>query len=538
VIWTKDKILEDTKWPYPHRMLPIVKFPGVRVPGAIYDSSVVEHAIPLQKELNKTLSQIVEYKNLTVKPRVWAPTGALAGQRLTSEPGAVFEYNPIGEHKPEIEKMPAMQAYVFEHLNTIRNSLREVFGLTEVSEGTVPPNVEAGIAIDLLQEMSTDRIAPTIKLIETALGRAGNMMLQYAQEYYAEPRMLQISGPGGSTRVKKFSKADLAGGVSVVVESGSALPRTRAGRQARIMEYLEKGIIRPDQAYKYLDIADLEGISAQFKADEDQALREHDKLLSGGVINPFALQSAQAQLQAGQVPSMSNPDAPMTDPMEMQQYLRLQSLQPLPHENMQAHAEAHSLFMKGVEFESLPPEIQQNCIDHYSATMDMLRSQPAPIEFQAVRPTLQIKATAGPTAVSDILQKAGVDVTPEEMMEPPLETWISDSVDKPDADATGPGQEGNQLAESAKVMMEATIADMQAKQNAILQDSKASSDQASSEVEEFRKAEQFSAEQLRQDELHRVALKKAIAEADLAEKKARQSDFTPKPQGDSKGGKK
>ena len=41
-----------------------------------------------------------------------------------------------------------------------------------------------------------------------------------------------------------------------------------------------------------------------------------------------------------------------------------------------------------------------------------------------------------------ILQQAGVPVNIEETMEPPLETWVSDDVDMPDADAAGPGQEG------------------------------------------------------------------------------------------------
>ena len=450
VVWVDkpDRILEDGPWPYPSHELPFVKFPGVRVPGQIYDSSVVEHAIPLQKELNRTISQIVQYKNLTIKPRVWSPAGALAGQRLTDEPGAVQEYNPIGDHRPETERLPTMPPYVFDHLTGIRNSLREVFGLTEVSEGTLPPNLEAGVAIDLLQEMSTDRLAPTIKLIETSIGRAGQIMLNLAQQYYIEPRLLKIRGSGGSVQVKRFSQADIAGGINIRVESGSALPRTRAGRQARVEWLIQQGILRPDQAYKHLDIADLKGLAMQFQAAEDKALRENDKLAEGNLIlNETEYEQAINDIQSGRA---QGPDGkPITDPNMAQDYLRTAGLKPEPFENFQVELDAHANWMMSPEFESLPTEIRTAGIDHFSATLQAMMALPKPVEFKAVQPTLQIKSTAGPTAVADILNKAGIlDVTPETMAEPPLETWVSDSVDKPNAEPTGE-EKAQQQAQAA-----------------------------------------------------------------------------------------
>lgn len=436
VVWVDkpNRILEDGPWPYPSHELPFVKFPGIRVPGQIYDSSVVEHAIPLQKELNRTISQIVQYKNLTIKPRVWSPAGALAGTRLTDEPGAVQEYNVIGDHRPEVEKLPSMPPYIFDHLTGIRNALREVFGLSEVSEGQLPPNLEAGVAIDLLQEMSTDRLAPTIKLIEHGIASAGQIMLNLAQQYYIEPRLMKIRGSGGGVQVKRFTQADIAGGINIRVESGSALPRTRAGRQARVEWLMDKGIIRPDQAYKHLDIADLKGLAVQFQASEDKALRENDKITQGDfILNEVEYEMALRQLQAGQ--AIGQDGQPITDPAQAQDYLRNAGLKPSPFENYQVEMDAHASWMMSPEFESLPTDIRMAAIDHFNSTLQTLMTLPKPVEFKPVSPTLQIKATTGPTAAAQILNKAGItDVTPEIMAEPPLETWISDSVDKPNAD--------------------------------------------------------------------------------------------------------
>lgn len=513
VTWVDQKIVDDQPWPYPFNDLPLIKFPGVRVPGSIYDASVVEQAIPLQKDLNRTLSQIVEYKNLTLKPRIWTPTGSLNGTRITSEPGVIIEYNPIGDHRPVVEQLPAMPPYVFEHLTNIKTSLKEVFGIAEITEGTPPPNVEAGIAIDLLQEMATDRLAPTIVLIEHALGDAGELILQYAQKYYAEPRTLKINGSGGTSQVKRFTQADLQGGVSVSVEAGSALPRTRAGRQARILDYIDRGVISPQAAYKYLDIADLEGLAGKFRANDDQAYREHDKLIAGQPINVPAMQQAQQQvqssMQSGQ-PLTDDNGQPVQDP---QQFIQSAANKPFIFEDYQTHMDIHALFMVSPEFEGLPPEIQAQFIDHYTQTLTTWIRLPKPVEYKAVNPSLQIKGTVGPTIASEIMQRAGLfDVTPEQFTEPPLETWVSDKVDEPNLSDT---------AQAHVTAKDIQLKEMELSTKAVA-GAQANANTALTAVHSHQSAEATHA-----IEGHKIA--EAKAKADLAKKKLAQSNFKPKP---------
>ncbi len=446
VVWVEDKatdndgsadpkknILYDGPWPYKVNQLPLVKFPGVRVPGSVYDDSVVTAARPLQKELNRTISQIVEYKNLTIKPRVWAPIGSLK-RRLTTEPGAVYEFQPVGGMRPEVEQLPAMPPYVFEHLQDITVRLREVFMLNEVTEGTVPPNVEAGVAIDLLQEMSTDRLAPTIKLIEMALARASKILLTLAQEYYVEPRLLKIRGGGGSTQVKKFKGADIAGGVDVTAESGSGLPRTRAGRQARIESYIDRGILAPQQAWKYLDIADMRSVATKWAADEDQAYRENDKILRGEPINAVEFMMAQQAVQSGVNPETGEP---IMDEQEAMDVLERASLKPGPADNDPVHLDVHHEMMVSVEFEQFPPQIQRRFYIHHMMQEEQSRAKAPVPEGQSPRVSLSMHGTLGPTVASKIMQKAGVDASAEEFTEQPLETMVQDFVDQPDAEEAG-----------------------------------------------------------------------------------------------------
>jgi hypothetical protein len=453
-------ILYDEPWNTPSNELPLVKFGGVRVPGSTYDDAVVTMARPLQKELNRTVSQIVEYKNLTIKPRVWAPIGSLK-TRLTSEPGAVYEFQPIAGLRPEIEQLPAMPPYVFNHLEDITRRLKEVFGLNEVSEGTVPPNVEAGVAIDLLQEMSTDRIAPQIKMLEVSLARAAKLLLILAQKYYIEERQMKIAGGGGSTRVKKFRGADIAGGIDVTAESGSGLPRTRAGRQARIESFIDRGILSPQKAWKYVDLADMKSVAASFMANEDQALREHDKILEGEPLNRAAMnQAIQAVMQG------VNPDTGEQlsgDPAEMKGIIERAAFMPGPADDHPTHLEQHQQFLVSVEFEALDPETQRLFYLHYQLTVEAAK-EGAPIpEGQAPRVSLSMHGTLGPTVASKIMNQAGVQTQPEEFMEQPLETLVMDSVDAPDQDdaANDPYTQAEQLhgmaLDEAKAMAETEL---------------------------------------------------------------------------------
>ncbi len=434
VAWVEgpDEILAEAEWPYPFNELPLIKFPGVERPGAVYDEALVTHVRPLNKELNRTLSQIVEHKNLTLKPQMIAPVGSLR-QRLTSEPGAVFEYQPIQGLAPDWRPIPNLPAYVFEHLANIQQRIDVLFNRMPSERGSLPARVDAGYTVELIQEAVADQLSPVIQRLEYSLAKAGDMIAKLAQRYYIEPRLLRIKGAGSSVQVKKFMQADLAGGFSFHAEAGSGLPRTRAGRQQQIKDLMEMQLIDARTAMKHLDVANLSGIQAQMAADEEQAYREHEKLLKGEIVNGSAVQQAMGAVNQGINPQTGEP---LQSPEEAQAILMQASVSPLEYENAPAHAEVHRLYMTSVEFESLPPEIQGRFIQHFVLTMQKIQqSQPVP---DNVKTTLSLKGTVGPTGAAAIMNRSGIpEITPDIMSEPPLETSVYDSIDKPDMDDAG-----------------------------------------------------------------------------------------------------
>lgn len=454
-------MLDDKKWDLPTHDLPFVKFGGIRVPGEIYDESVVGQVIPLQKELNRTISQIVQHKNLTINPQWKAPSGSIITQR-NNESGAIWEYRPVAGLAPEPIMPPPLQSYIFQLLENQRQRMNDIMGNADVLQGQVPPNVEAGVAIDLLQEMATDRQAPTILLQETSLAQLGRQLLGLAKTYYTEPRKLKIGGSGSAVKVKEFTHADITGDVDVRVEAGSSLPRTRAGRQARLEWLMANQMIRPDQALRYADVADLVGAQAVVELDEDEAMREHDLFVSGQPFNQVAMAQAQSAVQQGM-----NPDTgqPLQAPEEAQQVMQMAGFKPSMFQNHQIHMDVHTRLMKSVEFQAWPVERQQLLVQHVGEHYQILVSFPAQVQPQAPRVAYQIKSTIPPAPAAAILQRSGINVQAEEMTEPSMDTWVSDSVDKPNAEgdpqAASPAGAAREQAQAQQAQAQAEQAEQQ-----------------------------------------------------------------------------
>lgn len=427
-----NKFLFDEPWPYPHSMLPLVKFPGLRVPGRIEDEAIITHARPIQKYINRTISQITEYQNMTVNPQMLSPSGSIR-QKLTNEPGVKVEYNAVNGLEPKWRDVPALPSYIFQKLEDSYSALDRIFGLTTISRGEVPPNVEAGVAIDLLAEMAVDQLSMVTQGVEAALPRAGKLMLSLAQKYYVEARTAKIYGEGGRIVIQKFQNAEIDAGVDFRSEAGSGMPRTRAGRLSRIKELVALGQLRPDQALKYMDVADFKGVRGKITAQESHADRENDKILRGEPLNPEQAQQAFAYLQQGINPETGEP---VENPEDIQMLFERAKLWPGPADIHPIHMDSLSNLIMSVEFDSWPPDARQRLFMHYGLHQELSSAPPQP-EPQAVRTSLSIHGTMGPTGTSKMLEQAGVSVTPEEAAEAPLESVVIDTIDKPDADEAG-----------------------------------------------------------------------------------------------------
>jgi len=462
VAWVEgpDMILQDVKWPYPFNELPFVKFPGIYSPDSVYDHALVTDVRPMQDELNKGASQVVEYRNLTVRPQMLAPVGSLR-TKLTGEPGAAIEYNPVANQVPTWRDIPNLPQYVFAALGEVQGRIDKAFNRLPSTRDQLPARADSGELMSQMYEAVADQMSPTILRLEDALARAGHIMAAFAQKYYIEPRMLKIRGAGGSVQVKKFMGADIAGGFTFRPRYGTGLPKSREGKRIAIMQMLEAGLIDERTAMKHLELGDLKGVEAKVARAEDFAFRTLDKMRRQQPVNETAIAEVQQELQDFQQQAMQimqavqsgqevdvNGDGQAEDPNQIVQILQEQwqqlqqayqdaPWQPLPYEDKATSLEVLGDFMLTVEYEAYPPDMKAIFERRFTLLMQALQAeqQPDPASLPKVNATA--KATVSAAVFAKMLQAQGIDVTPEEVAEAPLETAVYDSVDKADVDDAG-----------------------------------------------------------------------------------------------------
>jgi hypothetical protein len=439
VYFRKGKVLEDTAksdkpWPFPFKHCPLVKFGATPIPNSPYDSGEVEDAIPLNKELNKTISQILTHRDLTISPKWKIPRNSVQAFNAADE---AIHYTPVNGASPEMIQHADLPPYMAEILRDIDGRIKNCFGLGDTNTNLAShQGLESGIALDLAQEESDEVLAPIVLDNELSIGKALQMCLDFAQERYSVERLLEIIGDNGMPQVQAFKSTT---GLSIKCEASSSMPRTRAGRMATVIQLKSMNMIEEGEEYKYLDMPDLKGWKREKALDADMADREHAKILSGQPLNPIALQEAQGAVKQNMNPLTGKP---FVDQAEVQGFLLQAMVAPTDYENWQAHYNFHTAYMKTVEYEALPVQVQHEFQQHTAATLKKIMDVALASKQREgnVKVSLAAHEVLGPNAVAAILEEAGVQGIDPAILatEEPLESihMVTDSLDKPNATGT------------------------------------------------------------------------------------------------------
>lgn len=329
-------------WPYEHGQYPFSKLDAT-LTGKFYTSSIIEDLIPIQQELNRTRGQLIESKNKMSKPQLVAQKGSVNAKRITTEPGQVIEYE-IGFEPPQPLPLQNLPNYVTEEIDRLYSDMADLSGQHEVSNGSTPPGVTAATAISFLQEQDETLIATNYSSIEECIEKVAGQSLTYVKMYWDEERTVKIVGLEGTFDVQTFKSSDLRGNADIRVESGSALPTSRAAKQAFIMDLMKMGFISPEEGLEIMEVGGLNRIYERIQIDKRQAQRENLKMR---VITEEDMQ------QHMDTWAEQNPQA--TTDVDAGMQLEPPLLVPVhTYDNHQIHIEVHNAYRKSQNFENAP----------------------------------------------------------------------------------------------------------------------------------------------------------------------------------------
>jgi hypothetical protein len=320
------------------RELPFFPFVHIVIPGRVNGMSVIENLIPVQREYNKTRSQIIENKNIISNP-VWLVEEGSIDVEITDEPGQVVQYKK-GFAAPKIEQPPVISSDVYRNLEECKEEFDFISGQHEVSHGETPTGVTSGTAISFLQEQDDTKLGPTVQNLEKCIEKYIAYMLKIIKIKYNIPRTINIVGKNNSVEVIQFQGSQLTS-TDVRVQAGSSLPQSKAAKQDWVINLLHEKLLDPvrdrDLILKMLELGITEDLYSDATIDVNQAQNEVDKWKKGDgspIVRDFY--------------------------------------------NHMVHIKEHDKFRKSDEYEELPPELQMMIDEHVKQHENYLMMTAAP----------------------------------------------------------------------------------------------------------------------------------------------------------------
>jgi hypothetical protein len=332
--------------------------------GKFYGASVLDDINSLQREYNRTRSQIIESKNRMARPQLLAPIGTMDVSKYTSEPGLIIQYKPaLGEPKPlAIQPIPQ---YVLQEVERIISDMEDLSGQHQVSRGMAPgQGVVAATAIAYLQEKDDAIISTTISSIEQTIAKMARQGLTLAVDYWDIPRIIRVAGTDRSFDSFMLKGSDIANGLDIRVEPGSALPQSKAARQAFLMDLFTAGAITSQQMLDMMEIGGVQTLVDRMRIDMRCAQRENLRMkqLTPQKIAEFNLQTMEAAIQGMQGTVDPQRGLPTVDPTNLTTYPPMVKVN--KWDNHDVHVTTHNNYRKSQEFEGLPPEVQDQFEKH------------------------------------------------------------------------------------------------------------------------------------------------------------------------------
>ena len=367
-----DQIVQysDTGIPYAHGEFPVAHLHGIQN-GKFYRRSVIKNLIPLQREYNRTRSQIIHAKNLMSKPQMMYQDGSVDPRKITARAGIWIPVRPGFQYPSPVPIQP-LPNYVLQEVQQLSADFEDISGQHQIPKGDAAPGVTAATALAYLGERDDAYLTTVFNSIEAAIEKLARQSLTLFMQYVQTPRLIKTVGNDGSYDAMMLSGSDIASGTDIRIESGSALPTSKAARQALITEWMKMGFISPQDGLRVLEMGMLKQYYNLIKIDENQAQREN---LSMKKITEEQVQQAEADWMQRQ--EQGDPETMYQDPEtgEMVPLPVPPVIQPNDFDNHAVHIEVHNRFRKSQSYELLPEHVKAEYQKHIGLHEQALQLQ-------------------------------------------------------------------------------------------------------------------------------------------------------------------
>jgi hypothetical protein len=355
----------DSGIPYHHGQFPFAHLHGVQN-GKFYRRSVIKSLIPLQREYNRTRSQIIHAKNLMAKPQMMYQEGSVDARKVTARAGVWIPVRPGFQYPTPVPIQP-LPNYVIQEIQQLHTDFEDLSGQHQISRGD-SGGVTAATALAYLGERDDAYLTTIFNSIEAGVEKMAKQALSLFVQYVDDKRLVKITGDDGSFDAMMLSGADIASGTDIRVESGSALPTSKAARQALVTEWMKMGFISPEDGLRVLEMGMLKQYYNTIKIDENAAQREN--LMMKKITEEMAQQYEDEWNNGAAQGDIDKLDPNTGEPLQVPPVVNVNDW-----DNHAVHVEVHNRFRKSQSYQALPDVAKAEFQKHISIHEQILQKQ-------------------------------------------------------------------------------------------------------------------------------------------------------------------
>lgn len=247
-------------------------------PLKVYQRSWTADAIPLNKALDRAISQKIMYVNQALVYRIIAEKGH-GVNRITNEQGEIIEINKNREFKQmDMHPLP----YGFDSLATeINTYIEDIMGAHDAALGRLPSGARSGKTLEALQAADANNLTGVTQSLESFLSVIGKEILDMVADKYVHSRVVKIAEPedgeefvkvAGKNAPKTEDTTIITEDNEVIVKIGSWLGHTKEAQRETLLELAQLGVLPAEEVLRQFEFPNVEELSARAR---EQRLEQH-----------------------------------------------------------------------------------------------------------------------------------------------------------------------------------------------------------------------------------------------------------------------
>jgi hypothetical protein len=294
------------------------------------------------------------------KPQMMYQEGSADPRKISAKAGVWIPIRPGFQYPTPVPIQP-LPNYVLQEVQQLTTDFEDISGQHQISQGQAGGGVTAATALSYLGERDDAYLTTIYNSIEAAIEKVARQSVSLFVQYVQTERLIKTVGSDGSYDAMMLTGADVASGTDIRVESGSALPTSKAARQSLITEWMKMGFITPNDGLRVLEMGMLKQYYNLIKIDENSAQREN---LTMKRLDEMQIQ--QAAMEFENKVAAGDPSVMTQDPMtgEMMPISQPPLIPVNDWDNHAVHIEVHNRFRKSQTFELLPEAVKEEFQRH------------------------------------------------------------------------------------------------------------------------------------------------------------------------------